>query len=127
MPSSDLGRELEHGCLAIQGPPGSGKTRAAARLAVALIRDGWTVGITANSHAVITNLLDEVGLQADTGRRALPGLPEEPWGPLLQPPFGHATGRATTRWQPISRTGLTSSPERPGCSPGRSSIRASTT
>jgi uncharacterized protein len=60
-----LGRELDNGCLAIQGPPGSGKTRAAARLAVALIRDGRTVGITANSHAVITNLLDAVGRQAD--------------------------------------------------------------
>ena len=55
------GRELAHGCLAVQGPPGSGKTRSAARLAVALIRDGRTVGITANSHAVITNLLDELG------------------------------------------------------------------
>jgi uncharacterized protein len=60
-----LGRDLEHGYLAVQGPPGSGKTRAAARLAVALIRDGCTVGVTANSHAVITNLLDELGLQAD--------------------------------------------------------------
>ncbi len=60
-----FGRELEHGCLAVQGPPGSGKTRSAARLAVALIRDGRTVGITANSHAVISNLLDELGHWAD--------------------------------------------------------------
>lgn len=60
-----LGRELDHGCLAVQGPPGSGKTRSAARLAVALIRDGWTVGITANSHAVISHLLDELGTLAE--------------------------------------------------------------
>jgi predicted RecB family nuclease len=60
-----LGRELDDGCLAVQGPPGSGKTRAAARLAVVLIRAGQSVGITANSHAVITNLLNELGWQAD--------------------------------------------------------------
>ena len=60
-----LGLELDDGCLAVQGPPGSGKTRAAARLAVALIDAGKTVGITANSHAVITNLLDAVGREAD--------------------------------------------------------------
>jgi uncharacterized protein len=55
-----LGRILDHSCLAIQGPPGSGKTRAASHLAVELIRDGRTVGITANGHAVITNLVDAV-------------------------------------------------------------------
>ena len=48
---------LDHGCLAVQGPPGSGKTRTAAAMAVALVKAGKTVGITANSHAVITNLL----------------------------------------------------------------------
>jgi uncharacterized protein len=60
-----IGLELDSGCLAIQGPPGSGKTRAAASLIVALVGIGKKVGITANSHAVITNLLDEVGRQAD--------------------------------------------------------------
>jgi len=48
---------LDHGCLAVQGPPGSGKTRTAASMVVALVKAGKTVGITANSHAVITNLL----------------------------------------------------------------------
>lgn len=60
-----VGLELDQGCLAVQGPPGSGKTRTAARLAVALIKAGKSVGITANSHAVITNLLDKIGSQAD--------------------------------------------------------------
>jgi uncharacterized protein len=60
-----VGTQLDHGCLAVQGPPGSGKTRAAASLAVALIKEGKTVGIAANGHAVITNLLDEIGDQAD--------------------------------------------------------------
>jgi predicted RecB family nuclease len=60
-----IGGLLEDGYLAVQGPPGSGKTRAAAKLAVALVDAGQTVGITANSHSVITNLLDEIGQRAE--------------------------------------------------------------
>ena len=44
----------------IQGPPGTGKTYTAARMICALVKAGKTVGITANSHKVIRNLLDEV-------------------------------------------------------------------
>ncbi len=59
-----IAAHLDEGYLAVQGPPGSGKTRAAARLALALIEKGVQVGITANSHSVITNLIDEIGRQA---------------------------------------------------------------
>jgi len=55
-----LATELDGGCLAVQGPPGSGKTRAAARAVVELVHRGRQVGITANSHAVIANLLTAV-------------------------------------------------------------------
>jgi len=51
---------LDGGCLAVQGPPGSGKTSLAARAVVTLVDQGRKVGITANSHAVISNLLREV-------------------------------------------------------------------
>jgi uncharacterized protein len=44
--------------LAVQGPPGSGKTYAAAKTIVALIAAGRRVGVTANSHQVIVNLLE---------------------------------------------------------------------
>jgi uncharacterized protein len=46
--------------LPIQGPPGSGKTFTGARMIVELVRLGRRVGITAVSHKVIGNLLDEV-------------------------------------------------------------------
>ena len=46
--------------LPIQGPPGSGKTFTGARMIVELVRQGRRVGITAVSHKVIGNLLDEV-------------------------------------------------------------------
>jgi uncharacterized protein len=55
-----LALELDGGTLAIQGPPGSGKTYTAARMIAALVRSGQRVGITANSHKVIGHALDKV-------------------------------------------------------------------
>jgi predicted RecB family nuclease len=55
-----LGRDLDGGLLAIQGPPGSGKTYTAAQMIVALVREGRRVGVTANSHKVIGNALDKI-------------------------------------------------------------------
>jgi predicted RecB family nuclease len=52
--------KLVSGVLAIQGPPGAGKTFTAAQMICALVRAGKKVGITANSHKVIRNLLDKV-------------------------------------------------------------------
>ena len=52
--------ELDHGVLPIQGPPGSGKTYVGARAIVALAQAGKKVGITAVSHKVIDNLLEEI-------------------------------------------------------------------
>jgi uncharacterized protein len=55
-----LGLALDHGTLAIQGPPGSGKTYTAAQMIVALVARGRRVGVTANSHKVIGNALDAI-------------------------------------------------------------------
>jgi AAA domain len=51
---------LESSVFPVQGPPGAGKTYTGARMICALAREGKTVGITANSHKVIRNLLDGV-------------------------------------------------------------------
>jgi uncharacterized protein len=48
------------GFLPIQGPPGAGKTHTGARMICALVQAGRKVGITANSHKVIRNLLNAV-------------------------------------------------------------------
>lgn len=45
--------------LPVQGPPGTGKTHLGARAILRLIAAGKRVGITANSHKVICNLLRE--------------------------------------------------------------------
>lgn len=51
---------LTHGVVPIQGPPGAGKTFAGAHMICALVAMGKKVGITANSHKVIRNLIKRV-------------------------------------------------------------------
>ena len=60
-----LAPKLSGGVLPIQGPPGSGKTFIGARMVCELVKAGAKVGITANSHKVIRNFLDEVVKAAD--------------------------------------------------------------
>ena len=55
---------LDGGVFPIQGPPGSGKTYIGARIICELVRHGRKVGITANSHKVVSLLLEEVTLAA---------------------------------------------------------------
>jgi predicted RecB family nuclease len=55
-----MGNELGQSVLAIQGPPGSGKTFTGARMICALVAQGKKVGITATSHSVIRHLLHGV-------------------------------------------------------------------
>ncbi len=52
------------GVLAIQGPPGTGKTFSGAHMICACKQAGLKVGVTAVSHEVITNLLEETMDQA---------------------------------------------------------------
>jgi predicted RecB family nuclease len=58
-----LAATLDRTTLAIQGPPGAGKTYAGAQMIRALVRAGKKVGVTAGSHKVIRNLLDAVRAQ----------------------------------------------------------------
>jgi DNA polymerase III delta prime subunit len=51
---------LDGTTLCIQGPPGTGKTFTAAAVIAELMRQGKRVGVTANSHKVILNLLGAV-------------------------------------------------------------------
>jgi predicted RecB family nuclease len=64
--------DLDCSYLAVHGPPGTGKTHTAARVITQLVTEhGWRIGVVAQSHAVVENLLDCVitaGLE--TGRVA---------------------------------------------------------
>lgn len=50
---------LDSSYLAVHGPPGTGKTHTAARVIRKLVTDhSWRVGVVAQSHAAVENLLD---------------------------------------------------------------------
>jgi uncharacterized protein len=52
---------LEHSYLAVQGPPGTGKTHVGSQVIARLVRDhGYRVGVVAQSHAVVENMLDRI-------------------------------------------------------------------
>jgi predicted RecB family nuclease len=53
------------GILPIQGPPGTGKTYTGAHMICALVKQGRKVGIVANSHSVVRNLINKVIEAAD--------------------------------------------------------------
>ena len=51
--------DLDSSYLAVHGPPGTGKTHTAARVIGQLVTDhGWRIGVVAQSHATVENLLD---------------------------------------------------------------------
>ena len=64
-----IGPDLDESVLPIQGPPGTGKTWTAARMILDLVANGQVVGITAQSHKTISNLLEAVGEALATDRR----------------------------------------------------------
>lgn len=50
-------KDLDNSYLAVQGPPGSGKTYVGAHVLARLVGEGWKVGVVAQSHAVVENML----------------------------------------------------------------------
>lgn len=69
--------------LAVQGPPGSGKTYVGATVLRALAERGWRIGVVAQSHDVVEHLLqqaidlgvpaDRVGKRPKSGATTVPG------------------------------------------------------
>jgi predicted RecB family nuclease len=55
---------LEDSYLPVQGPPGSGKTYTGARMILSLLRTGRRVGVTANAHKAITNMIQAIAAAA---------------------------------------------------------------
>lgn len=62
--------QLDQSLLAIQGPPGAGKTYTGARMIAVAVKAGLKIGVTATSHKVINNLLKAVSdaAEADTAQ-----------------------------------------------------------
>ena len=58
----------------IQGPPGAGKTYTSAHVIIELIRRGKKVGVAANSHKAIHNLLDMIEMMAEKSGVSFQGI-----------------------------------------------------
>jgi uncharacterized protein len=74
-------RDLDDSYLAVQGPPGAGKTHVGAEVITSLVRSGWRVGVVAQSHRAVENMLDkvvELGLDpALIAKESKRGAPQE--------------------------------------------------
>ena len=64
---------LDSSYLAVHGPPGTGKTHTAARVITHLVTEHcWRIGVVAQSHAAVENVLDcviDAGLDPAAGRQ----------------------------------------------------------
>ncbi|MFO0666769.1 MAG: TM0106 family RecB-like putative nuclease [Polyangiaceae bacterium] len=72
-----LARTIDGSVLAVQGPPGAGKSHLGAEMIVELVRSGNRVGIVANSHKVIGNLLKKACEAAERANLKLPCIQKE--------------------------------------------------
>ncbi len=126
--------DLDDSYLAVQGPPGTGKTYTGARVIAALVARGWRIGVVAQSHAVVENLLrgvagagvapDAIAKKAPSSSdtRATDAAPPWTWVPDTTAGFGafwaaHPGGGAGagavlggTAWDFVSTRRLPSEP-----------------
>ena len=71
--------DLDRSYLAVQGPPGTGKTYVGSHVIARLVRErGYKVGVVAQSHAVIENMLDRVVAAGVPTRAQVGKAPEGP-------------------------------------------------
>lgn len=78
-------RALDHSYVAVQGPPGAGKTFLASHVIARLVAEGAKVGVVAQSHAVIENLMvaccarDGFDVSRAVRLRGKSMTPDAPW------------------------------------------------
>lgn len=65
---------LDESYLIVQGPPGTGKTYSGSKVIVELIKQGYTVAITSNSHKAINNLLLGIEKEAQAQKVSFNGV-----------------------------------------------------
>lgn len=53
-------RSMDDSYVAVQGPPGTGKTHVGAHVIARLVEAGWAVGVCAQSHAAVENVLTKI-------------------------------------------------------------------
>ena len=82
-------RALDHSYVAVQGPPGAGKTFLASHVIARLVAEGAKVGVVAQSHAVIENLMlaccarDGFDVSRAVRLRGKSVTPDAPWSEVF--------------------------------------------
>ena len=91
---------LDRSYLAVQGPPGTGKTHLGSHVIARLVEQGWRVGVVAQSHSAIENMLsavvDKAGVPADLVAKKQRAKDAE----------GPSAGTRTQMWRELSGTQL---------------------
>ncbi|MEC3891396.1 TM0106 family RecB-like putative nuclease [Nocardiopsis sp. LDBS1602] len=102
---------LDHSYLAVQGPPGAGKTYLAARLITHLIAKGRSVGVCSTGHKAVENVMsaalraaNEQGLAIEAAKRPRGGKkdPDAPWyQPSSQQVLANWRTKRAAQGQPV--------------------------
>jgi uncharacterized protein len=76
-------QHLDRSYLAVQGPPGTGKTFVGSHVVAGLVKAGWKVGVVAQSHAVVENMLctaiEKAGVDRAVVAKKLSQPHDVPW------------------------------------------------
>lgn len=75
-------KDLDNSYLAVQGPPGTGKTFVASHVIRELVNEGWKIGVVAQSHAVVENVLRkavEAGVDPELVAKEVKHKDPVPW------------------------------------------------
>lgn len=93
---------LDHSYLAVQGPPGAGKTYLAAQLITHLARQGKNIGVCSTSHKAVENVMSAAlnaahaaGIDLPAAKRAANRHDPQPHTPWDRP----STPQALARWR----------------------------
>ncbi len=79
---------MDDSYLAVQGPPGTGKTHVGAHVVARLVEQGWAVGVCAQSHAAVENVLTKIVSSTDVPGDQVGKVPRSTadpgWTPLAK-------------------------------------------
>ncbi|WP_066286769.1 TM0106 family RecB-like putative nuclease [Arthrobacter sp. B6] len=81
-------QDLDRSYLAVQGPPGTGKTYVGSHVIARLVDAGWKIGVVAQSHAVVENMLctaiKTAGVDPARVAKKLAAEHDVPWGQIKE-------------------------------------------
>ncbi len=77
---------MDDSYVAVQGPPGTGKTHVGAHVIARLVTQGWAVGVCAQSHAAVENVLTKIvtstAVPGEQVGKVARSTTAPPWTPL---------------------------------------------